>query len=75
MVSENPKFNIDQVVRIGDGTTALMKISSISPNHGGIGKHRYYGDHVMTGAVGSYEDKISNASEEDLKIWEKNNGE
>ncbi len=58
------------VIRYGNGPTALMRITTISPNHGGSGMRRYYGRHFYGGGVGAYEDTCRRASAEEKKRYE-----
>jgi len=55
---------IGQVVRFGEGSTAVMKITSLS--FGG----RVYGDHILGGATGADLDDLQEATAHDLVKWE-----
>jgi len=66
----NPKpFTNGSILRIGPGPSALMQVETISENHAGIGKHRYYGSHIMGGLVGVYHSDVIATSESDIEIW------
>jgi hypothetical protein len=56
-----PRFEAGQIIRYGEGTTALMRVTEISPNHGGFGP-RYYGRQFFGGAVGAYETDCTTAT-------------
>lgn len=58
-----PEFEIGQLVRYGYGSTAIMRIESVSGA-------RYYGTQCMGGTVGRNRSELSPASSEDLKVWE-----
>jgi hypothetical protein len=62
------KFNVGDVVRYGIGPTALMRIESISPNHGA--HHRYYGVQYYGDVVGAYENECSAATKAEVKRFE-----
>ena len=62
-----PKYDIGDMLRYGHGSTALFVVTSVSRDHAGKGKHRYYGDHILGGAHGSYEDDCQPATPEEKK--------
>jgi hypothetical protein len=65
------KFKVGEIVRrAGGGSTALFKVTDISPDHGGKGLHRYYGRHILGGYSGAYEDELTPATKQDLRTWE-----
>lgn len=65
------KFKVGEIVRrASGGSTALFKVTDISPDHGGKGLHRYYGRHILGGYSGAYEDELSPATKQDLRTWE-----
>ena len=68
------KFKIGQIVRYDEGSTALMRIKAVSINHGVEGDNRYFGRQCMGGGMARYEDDISEASQEDIDIYIKNEG-
>ncbi len=61
-------FKIGTILRYGTGSTALMKVASISEGHGGS-VARYYGNQCMGGGVGAYHENVSKASNKDLEVW------
>lgn len=59
--STGPKFKVGDRVIVNYGYGArefTLKITLVSPNHGGPGSHRYYGVAASRGACGAYEDQI-----------------
>lgn len=64
-----PRFAIGDILRYGEGSTALMRVAYISANHGGKGHHRYYGQQCMGGTCGAYENNCEPASTADRKTW------
>ncbi len=62
---------IGEVVRYGEGSTALMKITGVNKNHGG--HVRYYGTQFYGGIVGAYESDISKASAKEHVKFETDN--
>jgi len=64
-------YQIGNILRYSNGPTALMRIDSISLNHGGKGNHRYYGIHVLDGKKGVYHRDAKPASDSDLAEWRK----
>jgi hypothetical protein len=65
----DPKYAVGSILRYAAGSTALMRVTSISRDHGGRGVHRYYGDHHFGGAHGAYEYDCSLATADDLATW------
>lgn len=63
----DPKFNVGEIVRYAAGSTALMRISHVSPHHGVM--HRYYGDSFHGSPMGVYEPECRAASEHEQKKW------
>lgn len=59
------KFKIGEIVRYDRGSTALMKITSVSPNHGGL--VRYYGLQFYGDAMGAYENDCRSATLEEIQ--------
>jgi hypothetical protein len=47
----------------------LFRVTYVSANHAGPGRHRYYGEHCMGGYYGAYENTVSRASRTDRKAW------
>lgn len=69
---ESPKFKVGEIVRYGHGPTAIMRIDSISVDHGGPGWTRYYGTQHFGGAVGAYEEWIARkATPEEIEAFNK----
>lgn len=66
---EAPKFDVGKVVRYGPGSTALMRITAVSPDHGGPGDHFYHGTQYYGGIVSAYEDDCQEPTEQDLEQW------
>lgn len=62
------KFSLGDIVRYGEGCTALMRIDHISPKHGGD-VDRFYGQQCMGGVCGAYEDRCRPATQEDIETW------
>lgn len=63
------KFKIGEIVRYSGGPTALMRITSISKNHGGF-EDRYYGVQFYGDSMGEYESRLSSATPEEIKKFE-----
>lgn len=63
------KFQIGEVVRYSYGPTALMRISSVSKNHGGFGD-RYYGVQYYGDSMGEYENCLQKATKEEIEKFE-----
>lgn len=61
------KFKVGDILRYDKGSTALMKVTSISPDHGRVGSHRYYGVQFYGSAIGAYEIDCSLATKEETK--------
>lgn len=61
---------IGDIVRTGDGPTALMKIESFGTIFGK--NNRAYGTHCMKGATAAYL-PVKKATKDDLKTWEECN--
>lgn len=57
------------LVRYDIGSTALMLVEHVQPNHGREGAHYYYGRQCMGGTVAAYHDRLSEPSHEDRAIW------
>lgn len=70
---DTPKFKVGDILRYDDGSTALFRVESISPKHGGT--DRYYGRQCFGGTVGAYVWQCSLASKVDLETWTKHNPE
>lgn len=68
-MSHRPAFKTGDILRYGSGSTALMRVSTISKNHAGPGHHRYYGQQCMGGSCGAYEDQCTRASAADRRKW------
>lgn len=64
-----PKFRIGDYIRYGSGSTALMRITYVSIDHAGQGRHRYYGEQCYGGSEGAYESDCSPFSDEDRRTW------
>lgn len=71
---DTPKFKVGDILRYDDGSTALFRVESISPKHGGL-EDRYYGRQCFGGSVGAYASDCLPASEADLKKWAECNPE
>ena len=69
--ADSALFKKGDIIRHGVGSTALMRVDSISRDHGGVGDHRYYGRHCMGGAYGCYHADARPANDDDLKMWSK----
>lgn len=67
-----PKFQVGDIVRLGEGPTALMQITDVVTYNdleaGGF-KCRYYGQHCMGASSGAFADECSPASDFDLDTW------
>lgn len=61
-------FKIGQILRYGEGETALMRVTYISRNHGGS-PARYYGQQCMGGSCGAYHENVELADAKDRKKW------
>lgn len=64
-----PRFAIGDILRYGDGPTALMRVAFVSANHAGPDQHRYYGQQCMGGSVGAYESQCIQADGRDRDTW------
>lgn len=60
------KFKVGSIIRHDKGSTALMKITSISLDHGRVGAVRYYGKSFYGSSVGVYETDSSVATETEI---------
>jgi|1_EtaG_2_1085319.scaffolds.fasta_scaffold29641_2 NTP pyrophosphatase (non-canonical NTP hydrolase) len=55
---EPPKYEVgDFAILVRFGNESVMEITEVSINHGGTGKHRYYGKD-KAGAIAAYEDEL-----------------
>lgn len=72
-VASDDLLCVGDLVRYGDGVTALMVIESISKNHGGEGWHRYYGKQFFGGGVGVYHCDCREPSMADRAKWKTHN--
>lgn len=61
-------FKVGDILRYGEGSTALMRVTYVSVGHGGS-KARYYGQQCMGGFCGAYHDQVSLAAPDDRKTW------
>ena len=68
-MSTAPKFKAGDVIRYSRGETALMRVESVSIDHAGQGRHRYYGEQCYGGVIGAYEADCSMPTARDLKTW------
>jgi len=59
-------YSLGEIVRYGDGPTALMQIDHIAANG------RFYGTHVLGGGVGASRDQLRIATNDDLNTWTDN---
>ncbi len=57
------ELRVGQVVRYGEGKTAIMKI--VDFGFGG----RVYGEHVLGGPMGADLEQLTEASMEDIHTW------
>lgn len=64
------EIKIGSIIRHGAGPTALMQVTHISENHGGI-HDRYYGKSFYGTSVGAYAYEVRLASAADLECWER----
>jgi len=62
-------FEVGEVIRYDDGSSALMRIDHVSPIHGT--EDRYYGEQCMGGSVGCYISDARKITPEDLEVWDK----
>ncbi len=62
------KYKVGDIVRYAYGPTALMRITSISPNHGG--SIRYWGVQFYGDSMGAYEDQCRDATPAEIKKFE-----
>lgn len=67
-------FPIGTIIRYGEGPTALMRVGTISYNHGGPGVTRYYGQQCTGGVTGAYHGDCRAASRKDIRTWRDNRG-
>ena len=67
------QYSEGDIIRHGQGCTALMRVDKIRLNHGGPGHHRYYGKHCVGGLYACYERQASMPSLDDLKMWNEKN--
>jgi len=65
-------FTAGQIVRTGEGPTALMRIEHVSSRHGGP-LARYYGQHCLGHIVGAYHNNCSRPNAEDMETWRRHN--
>ncbi len=72
-VASDDLLCVGDLVRYGDGETALMMIEYVSKNHGGDGAHRYYGRQFYGGSVGAYHGACRKPSAADRAKWETHN--
>ena len=76
---KHPKYKVDDRVTVmdfatfGDGGRRdfVLKISSVEPNAGGKGLHRYYGVVKGRGERGTYEDQIVGLADEVAPVVER----
>lgn len=69
-----PKFKVGDIVRYGDGPTALMKITQVREIGAGYCQYyRFYGDHVLRGLVGANSEDCRAPTLDDIKTWWKHN--
>lgn len=66
---KTPEYKVGDIVRYGDGSTALMKIEHISENHGGKDQHRYYGRQFFGSPMGAYKSDCSDATEKEILAY------
>lgn len=64
----DPIYTIGDIVRYDSGSSALMKITHVQPDHGGSVAY-YHGRQCMGGAVAAYHQACERASDEDLETW------
>jgi hypothetical protein len=62
-------YAVGTILRYDRGKTALMRVDTISANHGGKGEHRYYGAQCMGGLVGAYHTDCKPADAADVVTW------
>lgn len=64
-----PKFRDGDLIRYGSGSTALMRVTTVSSDHAGPGAHRYYGEQLYGGSCGAYETSCIRATGADHRMW------
>jgi len=62
-----PRFSVGDILRYGEGSTALLRVAYISPKHGD--QPRYYGQQCMGGSCAAYEGQCNKATPPDVKTW------
>ena len=71
-MSDHTTAMIGDMLRYGEGETALMVVKHVSPGHGGA-LARYYGRQCMGGSVGAYHDQCTPATHADRDTWSEHN--
>lgn len=66
------KFKVGDIIRHDSGSTALMKITSVSPNHGGYST-RYYGRSFYGSPVGVFQMDAKEATPEEITRFKTDN--
>lgn len=64
------KYEVYQIVRYGDGPTALMQVEDIVAVRG---QHRYYGPQFYGGTIGSYELDLMPATDAEVHRFKTDN--
>lgn len=67
------KFKPGDIVRYDTGKTALMRLHSVLPVHGG-NQHYYTGTQCMGGNISRFESDLRQPSDKDLETWFSYNG-
>lgn len=65
-------FKKGDIVRYSYGPTALMKLTGVSRNHGGV-CDRWYGLQYYGGSMGEYADKLTHATPAEVQDFRTNN--
>lgn len=63
------RFSFGDLVRYGEGRTALMMVTGVSKDHGGAGIDYYHGEQCMGGVISQYMERLVAATHTDLVIW------
>ena len=72
-VGSLPVHRKGQILRTGDGPTALMRVETVRAGHGGL-RARYWGPHCMGGeTVAVYHEDAQLPTLADLDTWRKHN--
>ena len=65
-MNKEPLFQINDLVHYSPGPTGFCRITQIYPNHGGSGKHYYYGQQYFGGHVAFYDPFLNEQVKKEL---------